>query len=500
MEMVSSKAVQKKQKFQKKNTEKREFPMAREKRKPQKISVSLNITENRSEGFGKRNCRSKNEEKAFPKRIMGYKHFGKVLKQEKSCRNAEEGSRFEKKEDFMDTLLFVLCFLLFLLIFVALLVLLRRQSQWQRETHAVPPENPDGVTKDELGLLLRQLSTNFSQQLRLLGENLNSQNVGNRQQMEAMRAAVDEQVRYMRQENTANLEEIRRTVDEKLQTTLEQRLGESFRQVGGQLEQVYRGLGEMRHLAANVDDLQKLLRNVKVRGTWGEVQLGAILEQMLAPGQFAANVRPDPNSSETVEYAVKIPKNEGGFLWLPLDAKCPLEDYRRLTEAEANNSQEERQKARQALQNRLKNEAKTIRDKYIRLPYTTDFAVLFLPLEGLFAEVLRQPDLCDTLQKEYRVLVAGPTTLAALLNILQVGFRSLAIQEKSGELWELLEQIKGEFSQFGEVLERTGKKLREAENALDPLATRVRVMNRRLKKLETMESPHISRESSAEKS
>ncbi len=389
----------------------------------------------------------------------------------------------------MNTLLFVLCLLLFLLILVALLVLLQRQSRWQRETRAAQFDHADSVTKDEMGLLLRQLSTNFSQQLGLLGESFNSQNAANRQQMEAMRAAVDTQVQQMRQENTANLAEIRRAVDEKLQTTLEQRLGESFRQVGGQLEQVYKGLGEMRHLAANVDDLQKLLRNVKIRGTWGEVQLGAILEQMLTPGQFAANVRPDPNSGETVEYAVKIPKNEGGFLWLPLDAKCPLEDYRRLTEAETDGRKEARQKAQLALQNRLKNEAKSIREKYIRPPYTTDFAVLFLPLEGLFAEVLRQPDLCDTLQKDYRVLVAGPTTLAALLNILQAGFRSLAIQEKSGELWELLEQVKGEFAQFNEVLEKAGKKLQEAENALNPLATRVRVMNRRLKKLETLEPP-----------
>ncbi|MGI5823941.1 MAG: DNA recombination protein RmuC [Bacillota bacterium] len=341
------------------------------------------------------------------------------------------------------------------------------------------------LTKDEMGLLMRQMSANFAQQLAILGQNINGQTAGSQQQIEALRTAVGSEMRQIRQENSENLAEIRRTVDDKLQTTLEKRLSESFNRVGERLEQVHRGLGEMQNLAADVGDLQKLLRNVKIRGTWGEVQLGGILSQMLAPNQYEANVRPDPNGTAVVEYAVKIPDNDGGFIWLPLDAKCPLEDYRRLTAAEENGDRAEKAKALTALCARIKSEAKDIREKYICPPYTTDFAVLFLPLEGLFAEVLQQPDLCEALQKDYRVLVAGPTTLSALLNILQIGYRSAAIQARTDEVWQLLAEVKTEFARFGEAVAKSRKKLQEADHALEAVSRRTRAMERQLRDMET---------------
>ena len=365
-----------------------------------------------------------------------------------------------------------------------MMILLLKSIKENRNTEK-PSAASQAATKEDLSLLMGQLSDSVSRQMSFLSQNINGQTAGSQQQMETLRTAVGGEMQLIRRENAENLAEIRRAVDEKLENTLEKRLNESFMQVGSRLEQVYRGLGEMQSLAANVGDLQKLLRNVKIRGTWGEVQLGGILSQMLAPSQYSANVRPNPNSSETVEYCVKIPDTKGGFVWLPLDAKCPLEDYQRLKNAEEKGDVAERNKAAAALYSRIKAEAKDISGKYICPPHTTDFAVLFLPLESLFAEILQQPELCEALQREYRVLVAGPTTLAALLNILQLGYQSAAICAGADEVRQLLGQVKAEFNRFGEALAKSQKKLCEASNSLENMARRTRAMERQLRDIET---------------
>lgn len=378
----------------------------------------------------------------------------------------------------MEILISVVSLIFSLLVLLVLILLLKQL----KNNGASQKQNPNNLTKEEMILLMRQLSDGFAKQMGLMNQNINNQTDSNRQQMEAVRTAVKNEMQQIRQENAVNLGEIRQTVDEKLENTLEKRLGESFNQVGARLEQVHQGLGEMQNLAANVGDLQKLLRNVKIRGTWGEVQLGAILAQILAPNQYEKNVRPDPNKNTIVEYGIKIPDKEREFLILPIDSKCPLEDYQRLT---ATDDPNEKNKALNALNNRIKAEAKEIYEKYISPPYTTDFAILFLPLEGLFAEVLQQQSLCETLQKKYKVLVAGPTTLAALLNVLQLGFQSLAIQARTDEIWELLGQVKSEFVRFGDALEKSRKKLKEADNALDLTSRRTRIMEKKLKDIET---------------
>lgn len=375
--------------------------------------------------------------------------------------------------------------ILLLAVLVLLVVVLAEIRKNRRLNTLSAGAAEDAVTKDELSLVAKHLAGNMSQQIALLGQTVNNQTGSNQQQMEALRGAVSEEMHRIRQENSQHLGEIRTTVDEKLETTLEKRLGESFSRVGEQLEQVHKGLGEMQSLAGNVGDLQKLLRNVKIRGTWGEVQLGAILAQMLAPNQFATNVKPNPGSQEMVEYAVKIPQDSESTIWLPIDSKFPLEDYQRLLEAEEHGDQAEAVKARNALCSRVKAEAKDIQQKYICPPYTTDFAILFLPLEGLFAEVLQQQQLCDELHGEYKVIIAGPTTLSALLNILQLGYKSLAIQERTTEVWELLGTVKSEFQKFEDSLIKSHKKLQEVSNSLEMTTRRTRVMQRKLKSIES---------------
>ncbi len=276
---------------------------------------------------------------------------------------------------------------------------------------------------------------------------------------------------------------MRQTVDEKLQGTLEKRLGESFKLVQGQLEAVQRGLGEMQALATGVGDLKKVLTNVKTRGTWGEVQLGALLEQMLSPDQYAANVAPKPGSGERVEYVVKFPGHgQGeGEVMLPIDAKFPTEDYQRLVEASEKGDAAGVEAAGKALETRIKGCAKDIRDKYIHPPQTTDFGLLFLPTEGLYAEVVRRPGFADSLQHEYRVTVAGPSTLAAYLNALQMGFRTLAIQQRSSEVWQVLGAVKTEFGKFGDMIQKVEKKLEEATNTLGNVGQRSRAIERKLR-------------------
>jgi DNA recombination protein RmuC len=290
--------------------------------------------------------------------------------------------------------------------------------------------------------------------------------------------------------DTSNkLEQMRQTVDEKLHATLEQRLGESFKQVSDRLEQVHRGLGEMQTLATGVGDLKRVLTNVKSRGTWGEVQLGALIEQTLTIEQYSKNLATRPNSRDIVEFAIRLPgQEEGKPVWLPIDAKFPVEDYQRLTDAQDRADLQEIESAAKALETRIKAEAKTIREKYIEPPYTTDFAILFLPTEGLYAEVLRRQGLLELLQNDFRVTVAGPSTFSAMLNSLQMGFKTLSIEKRSSQIWSTLGQVKTEFSKFGEAIEATKKRLDAASKQFEAVDIRTRKINRALSNVEAVSS------------
>lgn len=307
---------------------------------------------------------------------------------------------------------------------------------------------------------------------------------------DSLRQSVEEKLQAIQTDSAAKLEQIKRTVDEKLQGTLEQRLGESFRQVSERLEEVHRGLGEMQALAAGVGDLKKVLGNIKTRGIWGEVQLGALLEQVLSPEQYAANVAVK-GSGERVEFAIRLPGRvtDGDEpLWLPIDAKFPLEDYQRLVEAQEAGNQDAVEAAGKQLESRVRACGAEICQKYLNPPKTTDFAILFLPVEGLYAEVVRRVGLVDTLQRHHRIVVAGPTTLWAILTSLQMGFRTLAIQKRSGEVWSLLSAVKGEWAKFGDILDQIHNKLHQATEAVDKARTRTRVIGRKLKDVEEMPS------------
>lgn len=302
---------------------------------------------------------------------------------------------------------------------------------------------------------------------------------------ETLRLAVEGRLDAIRTENATKLDEMRQTVDEKLQTALEKRLGESFRTVSEQLERVYQGLGEMQVLATGVGDLKKVLTNVKTRGTWGEVQLGMLLEQFLSPDQYVRNAQVKAESAERVEYAVRfVGRDSEDHVLLPLDSKFPQEDYERLIQAAERADAEGVEQAAAMLELRIKNSAKTISDKYICPPMTTDFAILYLPTEGLYAEVLRRIGLQELLQRDYRVTIAGPTTLASMLNAFQMGFRSLAIQKQSSEVWKILGAVRAEFADHGKVVDKLKRQLGAAANTIDTLGTRTRVMNRKLKDVE----------------
>ncbi len=329
-----------------------------------------------------------------------------------------------------------------------------------------------------------QLGTLQAERLEAFARELNRFSLGLDERFERLKNTVESRLTAIQSDNAQKLEEMRRTVDEKLHATLEQRLGESFKLVSERLEQVHRGLGEMQGLAAGVGDLKRVLSNIKTRGTWGEVQLGALLEQLLTAEQFAANLPTKPGSNERVDFAIRLPgKDDGAVVWLPIDAKFPIEDYQRLIEAQDPADIEE---AAKAIEMRIRNEARSIRDKYVAPPHTTDFALLYLPVEGLYAEVLRRPGLAELLQREYRVSLAGPTTLAALLNSLQMGFRTLAIEQRSAEVWAVLGAVKSEFGKFGEALAHTRKKLEEASNSIVKAETRTRQLSRKLKEVEAL--------------
>ena len=322
----------------------------------------------------------------------------------------------------------------------------------------------------------------FTEQLKALTES-------NQRGLKHLQETVDGRLQELRSSNERKLEQMREVVDEKLQSTLEKRLGESFKLVGDRLEAVQQGLGEMRSLASGVGDLKKVLTNVKTRGTWGEVQLGALLEQILTPEQFDRNVMPRPDSREVVEFAIRLPgtsDDPAGCVWLPIDSKFPQEDYLRLVEASENGDAVAVQQAQGALIRSIQDSAKDVSTKYLNPPLTTDFAILFLPTEGLYAEALRHPGLVERLQGEHRIVVAGPTTLAALLTSLRVGFRTLAIEQRSSEVWKVLGAVKHEFGKFGGVLEKVKRQLDIAGRTIEETGVRTRAMERRLRTVEDL--------------
>ena len=311
----------------------------------------------------------------------------------------------------------------------------------------------------------------------------------NEQRLEALRSIVDTRLQQLQEDNSRQLDRMRVTVDEKLQGTLEKRLGESFKLVSERLEQVHQGLGAMQQLASDVGGLQRVLTNVKARGGWGEVQLGALLEQVLTSDQFERNVRIRDESGETVEYAIRLPGDQnGGAVWLPIDAKFPVEDYQRLIAAQESADIPGTELAIKNLETQLRKCARDICSKYINPPKTTDFALMFLPTEGLYAEAIRRVGLVEQVQRDCRVVFAGPTTLAALLNSLQMGFRTLSIQQRSSEVWNLLATVKTEFSKFGDALSKVKDKLDQASSDMDKVATRSRVITKKLRDVEELPS------------
>ena len=363
-----------------------------------------------------------------------------------------------------------------------------RDARDEQAMSAARQSDTLGGALGRLGALQAQQLEGFGQQLGRLTGNMDAR-------FEQLRQAVEARLASLQADNASKLEAMRQTVDEKLHATLEQRLGDSFRLVSERLEQVQRGLGEMQTLAAGVGDLKRVLSNVKTRGTWGEVQLEALLDQVLTADQFARNVATRPGSGDRVEFAIRLPGREAGRsagegdttpVWLPIDAKFPIEDYQRLLDAQDRADPVAVEVAAKALEMRLRSEAKSIREKYLEPPFTTDFAILYLPIEGLYAEALRRPALAESLQRDFRISLAGPTTLAALLNSLQMGFRTLAIERRSAEVWAVLGAVKTEFGKFGEALEATKKKLELATRSIDAAGVRTRQIERKLRSVEAL--------------
>ena len=380
----------------------------------------------------------------------------------------------------VETILLLLLVLMQAVIFIMLWRLLQTRRQQGQELGA------------EVNSQLESLERRFYENVRDLRSEQNT--LARAARMESQAASdrlgeqLDKKLEKLTESTAANLEQIRLTVDEKLQSTLERRLGESFQQVSLRLEQVHRGLGEMQTLAGGVGDLKRILSNVKNRGIWGEMQLGVLLRDLLAPEQFAENVAVKQGSAERVEFALKLPGSKDETVWLPIDAKFPQEDFQRLLEAREQADTAAADIALKQLERRLKSEARDIQNKYLCPPQTTDFAIMYLPIEGLFAEAVNLPGLLDELQRTYRVCVAGPTTLAALLNSLQMGFKTLAIEKRTGEVWRTIAAVKQDFVTFSLLLDKTKKKLQEASGSpsthncgcIDAAARRSRVINKRL--------------------
>jgi DNA recombination protein RmuC len=355
--------------------------------------------------------------------------------------------------------------------------LLNTQLKEVRDTQSTESANARETLVQQLNATTSQLM----QQLQLLNDTTE-------RRLTQMRENIEQRLTSIEQKNETKLEQMRQTVDEKLHATLEKRLGESFKQVSDRLEQVHKGLGEMQSLAAGVGDLKRVLTNVKTRGTWGEMQLANLLEQVFTPEQYAANVATVPESTARVEFAIKLPgRSESEPVWLPIDAKFPREQYDRMQDAQDAADPEALAKAQGDLVSAILKEARTIAEKYVSPPHTTDFAILFLPTEGLYAEVARQAGLLDTLQREHRVVVAGPTTLMAILNSLHMGFRTLALEKRASDVWQVLGAVKTEFGKFGDVLAKTRDSLERAAKNIDSAQVRTRAMTRALSGVEQLE-------------
>jgi len=367
---------------------------------------------------------------------------------------------------------------------------MRAELARQQQSYTAALNESEHGTEQRLDMLSTRLDIfDQSQEIRLhrVTDTLDAKLTAGDQRAEQLHDALSLGLEKLQRENAEKLEQMRLTVDEKLHETLNRRLGESFSLVNERLEQVYKGLGEMQSLAGGVGDLKRVLTNVKTRGIWGEVQLGTLLSQVLSPGQYGENVQVIPHSAERVEYAVILPgPEEDRQVYLPIDSKFPLEPYERLVAASEEGSPEAVSEAAAALSAAIRTEAKRISKKYIEPPYTTDFAIMFLATEGLYAEALRCRGLSDELQRQQRILIAGPTTLSALLNSLQVGFRTLAIEQRSAEVWQLLGAVKTEFSRFTDLLDQTQQRLRQAGESIEKAAVRTRAINRRLRDVEAI--------------
>ena len=359
-------------------------------------------------------------------------------------------------------------------------------------------EEVSGGQKSSMDTLVKtigEMRKSQSDQLGSIAQRIQELTASNTSGLETLRKTIDTQLKHLQESNEKKLDQMRETVDEKLQSTLEKRLGESFKLVSERLEAVQHGLGEMQNLAAGVGDLKRMLTNVKARGTWGEVQLSALLEQILTPDQYGKNVNIKDGSQESVEYAIRLPGGDDepeSCVWMPIDSKFPQEDYLRLVESADAADADGVQKATAALIRSIHNSAKEIRDKYIDPPKTTDFAIMFLPTEGLYAEVLRQPGQVEKIQQDYRIVIAGPTTLSAILNSLRVGFRTLAIEKRSSEVWKVLAAVKTEFGRFGDVLGRVKRQLKTASNTIDQTEVRTRAMERKLRGVEKLPAEGIT--------
>ncbi|NNE18890.1 MAG: DNA recombination protein RmuC [Myxococcales bacterium] len=357
-------------------------------------------------------------------------------------------------------------------------------SELRREVSGTHQASTEALVKtiSQIGEAQTTKFQAFTVQLKTLTES-------NQGGLKHLQETVDGRLQELRSSNERKLDQMREVVDEKLQSTLEKRLGESFKLVGDRLEAVQKGLGEMRSLASGVGDLKKVLTNVKTRGTWGEVQLGALLDQILTPEQFDRNVKTRPDSRDIVEFAIRLPgpsEDPSQCVWLPIDSKFPQEDYLRLVEASENGDAAAVLQAQNALVRSVQDSAKDVGTKYLNPPQTTDFAILFLPTEGLYSEVLRHPGLVERLQREHRIVVAGPTTLAAVLNSLRIGFRTLAIEQRSSEVWKVLGAVKHEFGKFGDVLDKVKRQLDTAGRTIDETGRRTRAMERKLRNVEEL--------------
>ncbi len=392
--------------------------------------------------------------------------------------------------------LFVLLFLLAACLVLLVILLLRqerlerRQEDWEtRQSRSL--ESLGNQLLDELDAQRDQSVDSLYQGNQALMTTLSQMGQGQTTLLESLQRQLllstrnqEEKMNALRLENERQLSEMRRTVDQRLSESLEKKLDLSFSQVSERLESVYKGLGEMHTLAAGVGDLKKVLTNVKTRGIWGEMQLSHLIRQTLSPGQYGENVAVVPGSAERVEFAILLPDKSGSPVWLPVDSKFPQEDYLRLVEASQAGDAAGAEAARKALALRLRQEARKIAEKYIAPPHTTDFAILFLPVEGLYAEALQLPDLLESLQRDLRIVIAGPGTFSAMLNALQLGFRTLAIEKRSGEVWRLLGEIKTDFARFAEMLEATRKRLDQAGESIDSAVSRTRTIQRKLSDVE----------------